>query len=32
MNEDDFNEFPMNDGGGDYMKHLRDMEKENDED
>ena len=27
MNNDDFNEFPMNDGG-DYMKHLRDMEKE----
>ena len=28
MDEDDgFREFPINDGG-DYMKHLRDMEKE----
>ena len=27
MEDDGFREFPINDGG-DYMKHLRDMEKE----
>jgi len=28
MEDDDFREFPTNDGMGDYMKKLRDMEKE----